>query len=122
MAEKMADINRMIHELEDADIDDDGVCVRYFLYKSDVPILVNALKMYRGFMAENKMEVVAALFGERLNHNFKIKHLKSYFKFTNEGLMVWVKEAGCYLPVPYDLFMDLLRGKREIKQGECGDC
>jgi hypothetical protein len=70
----------------------------------------------------NKVEAVAALFGERLNHNFKIKHLKSYFKFTNEGLMVWVKEAGCYLPVPYDLFMDLLRGKREIKQGECGDC
>ena len=66
-------------------------------------------------MAENKMEQVASLFGKRLNQDFKIKRLNLYFRFTNSGLMVWEKEAGCYLPVPYDLFMELLRGKREIK-------
>jgi hypothetical protein len=71
-------------------------------------------------MAENKMGQVAKLFGERLHHNFKIKHLKSYFKFTNEGLMVWEKEVGCYLPVPYDIFMELLQGKREIAHKEGG--
>ncbi len=73
-------------------------------------------------MAENKMEAVAGLFGKRLNQNFEIKHLKLHFRFTNEGLMVWEKEAGCYLPAPHDVFMELLQGKREIKQGECGDC
>jgi len=72
-------------------------------------------------MAENKMEQVAKLFGERLNHDFKIKHSKLYFRFTNEGLMLWEKEAWSYLPAPHDLFMELLQGKREIEHEE-GDC
>jgi hypothetical protein len=29
--------------------------------------------------------------------------------------MFWEKEAGCYLPAPHDVFMELLQGKREIK-------
>jgi hypothetical protein len=66
-------------------------------------------------MAKNKMEQVAALFDKCLNQNFEIKHLKLYFRFTNEGLMFWEKEAGCYLPAPHDVFMELLQGKREIK-------
>jgi hypothetical protein len=70
----------------------------------------------------NKMEQIAKLFGKRLNQNFEIKHLKLHFRFTNAGLMFWEKETGCYLPAPHDVFMELLRGKREIKQGECGDC
>jgi hypothetical protein len=83
MAEKMTDVDKIIRELEEADIDDDGVCVRYFPYKSDVLILVNALKMYRGFIAQkqNKMEVVAALFGKRLGEEFKIKR----FRYSSDG-------------------------------------
>lgn len=70
---KMADINRMIRELEEANIDDSGVCVLYCPYKKDVPILVNALKMYQVFMTANKMEAVAHLFGKELGEEFSIK-------------------------------------------------
>jgi hypothetical protein len=73
-------------------------------------------------MAENKMAEVAKLFDKRLNQDFEIKHLKLRFRFTSYGLVFWEKEAGCYLPAPHDVFMELLQGKREIKQGECGDC
>lgn len=71
-------------------------------------------------MVKNKMGQVAALFGKRLNQDFKIKHLKLCFRFTNEGLMLWEKEAGCYLPAPHDVFVELLQGKREIEHEEGG--
>jgi hypothetical protein len=67
-------------------------------------------------MAENKMEKIATLFGKRLNQDFKIKRLNLYFRFTNAGLMVWEKEAGCYLPAPHDVLMELLQGKREVEK------
>jgi hypothetical protein len=67
-------------------------------------------------MAENKMEKIAALFGKRLNQDFKIKCLKLWFRFTNNGLMIFEKDAGCYLPAPNDVFMELIQGKREVEK------
>ena len=69
---------------------------------------------------KNKMGLVATMFGKRLNQDFKIKRLKPYFRFTKEGLALWEKEAGCYLPAPHDVFMELLRGEREIEHEEGG--
>ena len=65
-------------------------------------------------MTENKMAEVAKLFGKRIGEDFKIKGLNLYFRFMSCGLMVWEKEANCWLPAPHDVFMDLIQGKRVI--------
>lgn len=116
MAEKMTDVNRMIRELEEADIDDDGACVRYFPYKSDVPILVNALKMYRGFMAENKMEVVAALFGKELGERFTVRYDNCLFdcKFSECGFISYGAYDNPYLDFDTFLLQDLLVGRAVV--------
>jgi hypothetical protein len=87
------DIDTMIEELEESEIDDDGVCVRYRPYKREVPILVKALKAYKASLVENKnkMEAIAQLFGKKLGERFTVRTvIGAYcdYIFTDSGLYV----------------------------------
>ena len=86
-------IDAMIQELEESELDDDNVCVKYRPLKSEVPILINALKMYKASLSDNKMEQVAALFGKKLDEEFEIVLPKGRLKkckFTaDRGLLYY---------------------------------
>ena len=90
MAENKLD--EMIRDLQEAPIDEDGVTVRYFPYKDDISVLINALNFYKASTEDNKMKAVAQLFGKKLGEEFVIQDTYRYqvtAKFSEEGILVY---------------------------------